>query len=212
MEATPTRRRSWWRATSGAAEDRALTRSTLPSVMFPAVAGQPVTTGTALQQADVWALANAGATLPLHLFERRGDGGRVRFHGPPARYSSDRRRASTRRRSSAPRSRTWRRTATRSSLKTATCCAAAFRLGTGEASLLGLQEYLPRDVTIDPARGFIRSSPMVVEVLAGTGLLRRTGVAQPGSWRLVPEDSDQPKVGVHQVTHGVDYRHVRIST
>jgi hypothetical protein len=64
-------------------------------------------------------------------------------------------------------------------LRNATCCAASFRLAIEELALLGEEEHIPSAVTIDPRRAFVRDSPAVIEILAGTGLLRRSGCAAP---------------------------------
>src|SRR4051794_11492286 len=61
------------------AEDRALTRDTVPPVMLAAtVSGQPISEKTALQIVDVLAcvrvLAETSATLPLVAYRRAGSG------------------------------------------------------------------------------------------------------------------------------------------
>jgi len=59
-------------------EDRALTRETVPAAMLSAPPAGSVTPSTALATADVWAcvraLSDAAASLPLHVYRRRGEG------------------------------------------------------------------------------------------------------------------------------------------
>lgn len=85
-----TRRRRWLPLRPDRQEERALTRDTLPSVFFPTTtAGPSVSVQGAMALADAWAcvraIANAAACLPLHVFVRQSDGGRVRFDGPLSR-------------------------------------------------------------------------------------------------------------------------------
>lgn len=71
----------------GEAEDRALTRQNVPATMLSAPPGGSVTPTTALADANVWAcvrcLADAAASLPLHVY-RRTEGGRERVENPTA--------------------------------------------------------------------------------------------------------------------------------
>jgi phage portal protein BeeE len=69
-------------------EDRALTGETVPEVFFPGTAAGPtVTTRNALAipaaWSCVWALVDAGSSLPLHVY-RRTEQGRVRADQVPA--------------------------------------------------------------------------------------------------------------------------------
>ena len=85
METVSTPRRRWFRRE---AEDRALTRSTVPSVFFgDTLAGPAVSTRSAMQIADVYAcvraLVDAISTLPLIAYRRTEDG-RERDDGPLA--------------------------------------------------------------------------------------------------------------------------------
>lgn len=82
---TTIERTSWWRRRAPEAEERALTRATVPSVMLPTTAaGVPVSAQTALQIVDVLAcvrlLAESASTLPLIAYRRRSQG-RERFEG-----------------------------------------------------------------------------------------------------------------------------------
>lgn len=61
----------------------------MPGAFFPeTIAGPPVTSRSALAIADAYAcvrvLADSAASLPLHVFRRRPDGGRERVHGGTA--------------------------------------------------------------------------------------------------------------------------------
>ena len=82
-------RGSWWSRRRGEhAEDRALTRDSLPAVMLAdTAAGAAVTPRNALALADVWAcvraLADAAAMCPLIVY-RDGPGGRQRVTDGPA--------------------------------------------------------------------------------------------------------------------------------
>lgn len=85
METVAPPRRRWFRRER---EERALTRANLPAMMLPStVAGSNVSPRTALAIADCYAcvraLADAAASLPLHVY-RRGAGGRERVEGDVA--------------------------------------------------------------------------------------------------------------------------------
>jgi len=84
---TETRPRRFFRRRGD--ERRALTRSTLPSVLFPGTAaGEDVTPRNALAIADAYAcvrvLADSAASLPLHVYRRGADGGRERAENAAA--------------------------------------------------------------------------------------------------------------------------------
>jgi HK97 family phage portal protein len=84
-EEAATRRRWWYRKT----EDRTLTKQNVPPVLWSAAPGDTsVTPSNALTCADAYAcvraLADAAASLPLHVYRRRGDG-RERVDNPTAR-------------------------------------------------------------------------------------------------------------------------------
>lgn len=62
----------------------------------------------------------------------------------------------------------------REALKRATCAAAEYRLQLGEAELVGGDEYLPAQLT--PLRRAGRVSPKMLEELAGSGLVKWSGM------------------------------------
>jgi HK97 family phage portal protein len=88
-----TQRRGFLRR-RGREEDRALTRETLPGVLFPTtVAGPPVTARSTLAIADAYAcvrvLADSAASLPLHVYRRLEDGSRERVRSTTAECLSN---------------------------------------------------------------------------------------------------------------------------
>jgi hypothetical protein len=73
-------------------------------------------------------------------------------------------------------------------LARATCAAAEFRLVLGEEALVGDEDYLPSEVTI--LRRAANVSPKMLQELAGTGLVKRSGTALPDpptpTWPVTP--------------------------
>lgn len=62
----------------------------------------------------------------------------------------------------------------RAALSRATCAAAEFRLTIGESELVGDDDYLPALLT--PLRTAGRTSPKMLEELAGSGLVKWSGM------------------------------------